>query len=102
MTDPSEIGIPETAAHHSELETKKHLLARFLLGLAYGARTPAEQDLIVTDTEPEIFENYVMDADDMLRVMPHLFGLDEVERLEADGYFRPAPREGRPSTAQRR
>lgn len=86
----------------TELNIKQHQLADFLLGLAYGVRTLAEQEATVEMTEPDIHENYMMDADDILRTMPHLFSLDEVERLEALGYFRDAPRDSRPAAAQRR
>ena len=68
-------------ASDTEFGQKQANLAKFLHDLYYGAGSWEREA-----EEEDRYENYMADAADVLLAMPHLFTLDERERLEAKGY----------------
>ena len=68
-------------ASDTEFGQKQAALAKFLHDLYYG-----QGSWEVYAEEQERYEDYMADAADVLLAMPHLFTLEERERLEAKGY----------------
>jgi hypothetical protein len=82
LRTPAESWRTKTPEPTSEFEEKRRELAEFLYELYYGKSTWLE--VLLAPTSDDRFDNYMADADDILRSNPHLLTLDTVEQMGID------------------